>query len=184
MLPNCSHSKKFLLNAAYSKNLLFRLVASFYSLKCAGCRATYNQARRTSILLRLELFRECPPSVLRTVYSRTRPRRTGVISRIVETIFLHPRIAFGSSAVAAAVIVVMAYYLITTTMDVTQSPVYTSSDIELARRQVEETFTLLVPLIHNAELNLKEDIIMRQVIPPLRDGISTTTELISKGIRQ
>jgi hypothetical protein len=181
MVPNCSHTKNFLLNAAYSKNLLFRMVAFLYSLKCAGCRAMYIQARRTSNHLKRELFRECPPSVLRTVYSRTRPRRNGVISRIVETIFLHPRIAFGSSAIVAAVIAVMGYYMITTTMD---GPVYSSSEIELAQRQVEETFNLLVPLIHSAELNLKEDIIMRQVIPPLRDGIATTTELISKGIRQ
>jgi hypothetical protein len=183
MLPACNHSKEFLINASFSRNPLMRIIAFLYAVTCPGCKYVYKTSRASANLLRSELSEKCPQTVLQTVYKQTDPE-PGFIYRIIDTVFLYPRIAMGSSAIVAMLIVLMGYYLVTGPSSVPRSVEYTSLDVELARIQVEETLNLLIPLIHSAELSLKEDIIKRQVIPPLREGITATTELLSKGTRK
>ncbi len=184
MARSCHHNKMVISDAAYgSASLREHVHALLLRLRCGSCRSEYKFARETATNLRSTLKQPCPPlpvqQALQISSNRSRPW-----DRPLGIILTRPSAAvISGTTLATAVVALFLFFSLVRTPE-NGAGVYTAADIELASEQINRTFSLVVPLVQNAQKDVRDEIFMHQVIPPLRESVSAANDLFRKGMKR
>lgn len=141
-------------------------------------RKLLEEYRETAGVLELMKKEKCPDKVVADA-----ERKTGVdVHRVSfwQKFFgiLAYRPAF---SVAAAVIVTLTFATVLIDEHSGNSPQYTQAQVVTAERQVKESLAIIGRVFNITEDQLQNEVIKKQVVPPLRQSISIVNNLFKGG---
>lgn len=182
----CSFDEEKLIGSAYGDvGFINRLRVFFHIKKCRTCAELYKEYKRTALTFASLRPEKCPPSVTDRVEERIGFKQKtgkGFIDPVLDFVFYRPSYALSGTAV----IVMLAVFLTIQFTDV-YAPApdvhYSDAEIRQAQEDIEKTFAMIVPVVHNAEVHVRDKVIRSQVLPPVQHSVEKTNQLFKKGLQ-
>lgn len=183
----CSFDEEKIISAAYGDSGLGDRLRVFLHLKrCGKCNSLYREYKRTAVTFTSLKQQKCPSTVTDRVENRIgikKNNNVNLFDRMLDFIFYKPNYALSGTVLLIIITVFLSVQLsdMYTTMP---EHYYTDAEIRKAHEEIEKTFAMIVPVVHNAQVDIRDKIIMSQIVPPVRRSVEKTNQLFIQGFQQ
>ncbi len=182
--PTCSFDEEKLVGAAYRDGTIAdRIRVFFHTKRCKECASIFREYRQTANTFDSIKPEKCPPTVTDRVRKRIGIKKEkSFFDPVLDFIFYRPAYAVSGTAVVVVLAVFLAFQL-TDLYSPEPDVYYSDAEIRQAQEDIEKTFAMIVPVVQNAQLHVRDDIIRSQLLPPVQHSVEKTNQLFIKGLQ-
>ncbi len=183
----CSFDEEKIIGAAYGDSGLVDRLRVFLHLKrCGECNSLYREYKRTAVTFTSLKRQECPSTVTDRVENRIgikKNNNANLFDRMLDFIFYRPAYVLSGTSF---LVVITVFLTVQLSHMYTPGPeqFYTNSEIRTAQEEIEKTFAMIVPVVHYAQVDIRDKIIMLQIVPPVRQSVEKSNQLFIEGFQQ
>lgn len=181
---SCSFDEEKLIGAAYGEGTVAdRIRVFFHTRSCKECAAGFREFRRTARTFDSIEPEKCPPSVTNRVRQRIGIKKEkSILEPVLDYVFYRPAYAVSGTAVVVLLALFLTYQF-TDLYDPKPDVYYTDEEIRRAQEDIEKTFAMIVPVVHDAQIQIRDNIIRSQLLPPVQHSVEKTNQLFIKGLQ-
>lgn len=185
MLPRkCSFEEEKIITASYRDGGIGnKLRVFFHRKKCEECESLYQEYRQSARLFESIKPEKCPVSVIDRVELKIgvkQNKKRRFFDTIFDFVFYRPVYTLSGTAVLILLAGMLTFQL--SNLYSPDSQVYYSDEeINRAQEEIETAFAVIVPVVHNAQVTVRDNIIRSQVLPPVKHSIEQTNKLFHFG---
>jgi hypothetical protein len=173
----CSFDEEKLIGAAYGDGgIAVRFRVFFHKIKCPECASIYGEYKQTAALFDSIKTEKCPATVTDKVDEQVGIASKGkkkVLTHSLDFIFYRPAYAF-SGTIAVVLLAFVLIYQFTGIFDPDPGVYYSEEEIRQAQEDLEKAFAMIVPVVQNAQITVRDNIIRSQLLPPVKQSVEQT----------
>jgi len=179
----CSFEEEKIITASYRDGGIGNKVRVFFHRKkCEKCESLYQEYRQSARMFDSIKPEKCPASVTDIVEERIgmKNKKRGFYDSVLDFVFYRPAYALPGT-VALVLLAVMLTFQFSNIYSPDPQAYYSKEDINRAHEEIEKAFAVIVPVVHNAQVTVRDNIIRSQVLPPVKHSIEQTNKLFHFG---
>jgi hypothetical protein len=173
----CSFDEEKLIGAAYGDGgIAGRFRVYLHRIKCPECASLYREYKQTAERFDSIKPEKCPATVTDRVDERIGISSKGkkkYLTRSLDFIFYRPAFSL-SGTIAVVLLAFILTYQFTGIFDPDPGVYYSEEEIRQAQEDLEKAFAMIVPVVQNAQITVRDNIIRSQLLPPVKQSVEQT----------